>query len=494
MKLKPYQLCRWCDALWQGRRKWLTLSIAVFAHLLSLLLRLSWLFIPCLLLMAALVILYEVHLRHAFGANYQRPPRPQDALCETVLIDASLIGQGTRLRAAAQPIDVEESLHMRLGSGALLLGTAMTLTADELDAPDRSAILAAVQGLNIKPDRMHSQYPIMARELEGGVHRITVKDGMGQRRYYCGNPADVADLCNSIWEGHTRPMEDYDHLRIADAASYITQGQCRVLAYATALNNEDPIFLGLCGLGEEIDLSAVQDISALRAMGLTVMLTPGNSADTDLTPLHALLELPDFHARADIHLTPNTQQNDTTLSITRHKGESLQEPVHTLRARFLLMEDILRHYALYAGLPLVMGLLLASWSVSLCSSVMLLFAALLIGVDVNASSPRKLTLILLGVAAVLSKAILLTQTVPLAHLAGGLITIVTALSCAIKLCGSLFRWQGRCLVLPCMAIAYLLVHLLLTLSHGLALLLPLGFAALVSTIVWLVLIQTERHT
>ena len=122
------------------------------------------------------------------------------------------------------------------------------------------------------------------------------------------------------------------------------------------------------------------------------------------------------------------------------------------------------------------------------------FAALLIGVDVNASSPRKLTLILLGVAAVLSKAILLTQTVPLAHLAGGLITIVTALACAIKLCGSLFRWQGRCLVLPCMAIAYLLVHLLLTLSHGLALLLPLGFAALVSTIVWLVLIQTERHT
>lgn len=484
MKLRSYQLCRWCDALWHARHRWFKLGLLLLALVLSVLLGLGWLSLPLAALTISVMVLYYAHLRHAFGASYQRTPRPKDALCETVLIDAELIGQGTRLRAAAQPIDVAESLSMRLGSGAVLLGAAITLTADELDPADRSALLSAVHGLNIKPDRMRTQYPVMARELEGTVHRITVKDGISQRRYYCGTPAEVADLCDSIWEGHTRPMEDYDHLRIADAASYIAQGECRVLAYATALDSEPPVFLGLCGLGEEIDLVAVQDVAALRTMGLTVMLAPG-ATGTDLDSLRALMELPQYHAKADLRLTTHAQAGETPLCITCKPGNSLQEPVHNLRARFRLTEDILRRFALYAGLPVLLGLLLSCWTASLTGCAMLLYAALLIGTDANALPPSKPRLMLLGFLALVSKAILLTQAAPLASLAGGIITVTAALACALRLCGSRYQWRGHCLVLPAAAGLFLLISILTCLSHGLSLLLPLGFASLVSAVLWL---------
>ena len=483
MKLRSYQLCRWCDSLWhgRGRRKWLRLGGILLALALLMLLGLHWLLLPLVTLCAAAITLYTLHLRHSFGESYQRTPRPKDALCETVQIDAALIGQGTRLRAAAQPIDPAETLSIRLGSGALLLGTAMTLTADTLDPADRSAILSAVQGLNIKPDRMRSQYPVMAREMQGAVTMLTVRDGMGQRRYYMGPTGDVADLCASIWEGHTRPMEDYDHLRIADTASYIAQGNCRVMAYATALEGEEPIFLGLCGLGEEIDLAAVQDIAALRAMGLTVMLSPSDT-DQDLTSLLALLDLPDFHAKADVRLTTHAQAEDSALCVTRKPGDSLQEPVQTLRARFRLLEDILRRFVLYLGIPVLLCLLFGCWGASLCAGTMLLFAALFLGVETE--SPKLSKPVLLGLCALflLSRAILLTQPEALARMAGGIIAMAMALGCALRLCGSRFQWKGLCLVLPAATALYALVALLAALPAGTALLLPLGFAGLISAV------------
>ena len=139
MKLQSYQLCRWCDRAVHDRRRWLWLAGNVLLLLLALVSGLAALLLPILLLANAVLALYLLHRHHAFGAVYQRTPRPTDAQCETVLIDAALIGQGTRLRAAAQPIDVADALSLRLGSGALLLGSAMTLTADELPPADRAA-------------------------------------------------------------------------------------------------------------------------------------------------------------------------------------------------------------------------------------------------------------------------------------------------------------------------------------------------------------------
>ena len=492
MKLRSYQLCRWCDSLWHGRRKWLTLGAGAALLLLSLLLGLHWLTLPLLLLAAGVLALYLTHLSHAFGASYQRQPRPGDALCETVLIDAELIGQGTRLRAAAQPIDVAENLTMRLGSGTLLLGAAVTLTADGLDPADRAALLSAVQGLNIKPDRMRSQYPVLRREMEGAVVRLTVRDGVQKRRYYCGSPAEVAELCASIWEGQSRPLTPDDHLRIDDTARYIAQGQCRVLAYATALEGEAPVFLGLCGLGEEIDLVAAQDVAALRAMGLTVMLEPTSPAEEDLTSLLTLLELPDYHARADVHLTRRNLPSANALCVTRRPGDSLQEPVHTLRARFRLMEDLLRRFAYLTALPMALSILLGAWPASLCAGAMLAFAALFLGIDQDAPLPQPRTMLILLIAGLLAKAILLTQPVSLARMAGGIIVVCTAFGCGVRLCGNLFRWKGLPLVLPSAAIVYVLAAALLGLSSGVTMLLPMGFAALISAAMCLLLLFEDR--
>ena len=38
MKLRSYQLCRWCDALWQGKRRWLWLGALLLAVVLGMLL------------------------------------------------------------------------------------------------------------------------------------------------------------------------------------------------------------------------------------------------------------------------------------------------------------------------------------------------------------------------------------------------------------------------------------------------------------------------
>ena len=51
MKLRSYQLCRWCDFLWHGRSKWLSLAGAL---LTVLLIALGWRYLlPLLLLCAA---------------------------------------------------------------------------------------------------------------------------------------------------------------------------------------------------------------------------------------------------------------------------------------------------------------------------------------------------------------------------------------------------------------------------------------------------------
>ena len=491
MKLTSYQLARWCDTTLRGHRRWLYPAANVLCLLLAWALQLMWLALPALLLINAVLGLYLLHRHHAFGAAYQRTPRPQDALCETVTIDASLIGQGTRLRAAAQPVDVAESLSMRLGSGALLLGAAMTLTADTLPPADRAAVLSAVQALNIKPDRMRSHNPVLARESAGDVTVVTVRDGMNERRYYLGTPMDVAHLCPAIWEGSTRPLTDHDKLRIADTEHYITQANCRVMAWATALNYEQPIFLGLAGVGEDVQLSAVSDVAELRTMGLTVMLDANAQADTDLTSLRMLLELPDHHARPDIRLTPEAIAGESALAITRLPGDSLVEPIVQLRQRFRTIEDTLRRFALFLGIALGIAVLSGSTWVPLFIAGLLLFTAISIGVDLTAPKLQLPTAIILLVIALLTRLFLLSQPSSLAFMASGIISVAAACGAAIRLCGNGFILKGAAgrfpMALLIAAAAMVLVLIILGALKGLAMLLPLGFALLVGAAVFLLI-------
>ncbi len=498
MKLRPYQLCRWCDRAttcrWPRAALWLYPAANVLLFVLFSLLGLFRVILPLLLMGNAVVALYLLHRHHAFGAIYQRKPRPKDAQCETILIDASLIGQGTRLRAAAQPIDVSDSVTLRLGSGALLMGAAMVLTADALPRPDRAAVLSAVQSLNIKPGRMRSHSPVLSRETHQNVTIVTVRDGMSNRRYYTGPAEEVAACCTSIWEGHTRALTDHDHTRIADTARYIAQANCRVTAWATALEGEEPTFLGMAGVGEEVDLNAVEEVAALRGMGLTVMLDPGIQPDTDLDSLRALLDLPDHHARPDLHMSPRTV-NSTALGIVRRTGDSLLEPVNMLRQRFRTIEDTLRHFGVLMGLPMVLSLLFGAWPAALLTAAVMLYTAIALGVDLSSPAPRWQTLLGIGVAALLAKAFLLTQTGTLALMGGGVITAAAAVICAARLCGSAFTFKGngwkRTLPILLAGGLYVLGTVLAGLSAGSAMLLPLAFSALIAAAIVL-LIRFEQ--
>lgn len=496
MKLQPYQLCRLCDTALRGRRKWLYIAGNAAALLLSLLLGLTWLVLPCLLFVNAVLALYLLHRHHAFGAVYQRRPQPEDALCETVLIDASLIGEGTRLRAASQPIDVAAELSLQLGSGALLLGAAMTLTADELPAADRAALLSAVQALNIKPSRMRIHSPVLAKESADGVTVVTVRDGIRERRYYLGAPADVSRHCAAIWEGAARPLTEHDRLRIEDTARYIAQGNCRVLAWATALPEEEPIFLGMAGVGEALHVPALQDISALRTLGLTVMLDAGAQPETDLESLRALLELPDHHARADLHLTPRFAEGKGPLGITCLPGDSLSAPVTQLRHRFHTIENTLRRFALTLGMALLAALFSGSSLAPVFLTALLLYAAIAIGVDLTAPKLRLLTLAITCALALFCRGCLSGQSAALAAMASSMVSLTAGVCGAIRLCGKGFalKEEGSRLSLGLLGASALLMLLLLVygVMQGISVLLPLGFALLISAAIGLMILLENR--
>lgn len=483
MKIHPYQLCRWCDAALHQHRKWIWLISNALLLLLSAIFGLMWLVLPILLLANATTALYLLHRHHAFGEIYQRTPRPQDALCETVLIDAALIGQGTRLRGAAQPIDVADELSLRLGSGVLLLGAAMVLTADELPSADRSAILSAVQALNLKPDRLRSHNPLLRQECRDQLTIVTVRDGISERQYYLGAPAAVSACCTAIWEGQPRPMTEHDLLRIEDTARYITQADCRVLAWATALNNDTPVFLGMAGLGERIVPSVQGETAALRAMGLTVMLDAGNQPDADLAGLRSLLELPDHHARADIHLTAGQPGGTTSLCITRLPGDSLVEPVQQLRLRFRTIEDTLRRFLVLLALPLAVALLSGSSFTPLFLTGMLLYAAIAIGVDLTASCVRWPIPVMVCGLAIISRLFLSAQPPQTAAMASGLIAVVAGTCSVLRLCGKGFTLKGEgrgpSLVLTGVALLLLIGLVLYGMLQGIVSLIPLLFSLII---------------
>ncbi len=491
----PYFISSLCDGLIRGRRRWFYLAGNLLALLLCLLIPGLRGFLLALTALADCTLaLYLTHRHHAFGAEYQRKPRPADAKCETVLIDAALIGQGTRLRAASQPIDVADGLSLRLGSGALLLGTAMVLVSDELPPQDRSALLSAVQALNLRPDRLRSHSPVIAREEAEGVSIVTVRDGMNSRRYYLGAPEALLPHCPAIWEAHTRPMTEQDPLRIMDAARYMERGGCRVLAYATALESEEPIFLGLAGLGEDIHLEALKDAADLRAMGLTLMLEDGDRPEGDADTLRALMELPDHHARADIHLTTRDVAG-SALAITRRPGDSLQDPIRQLRGRFSTMENALRRFALALGFCLVLSLFSGVSALPLAVALLLICGALFIGVDLTAPGMRWPVLAASVGLGLVTRLFLGTLGPELARPAGCLLPLAAAMCCLIRLGGQSFSLKGGdrvSLFAVLLGGAMLLAAIVLCLLGGWKSLLPLCFVLLVSGAVCALLLLGDR--
>ncbi len=464
MKLKPLQFSRLCAPFRKWRYLWLIAPLLfAFIH--------PGIGLTAFSLMAASLALYRLLVQASRLPAASRPPRPEDALAETVLVDASLVGQGTLLRAAAQPVDAVDSLSLRMGSGALLLGSAMTITADDLPQADVLAIHRAVSKINIVPQRLSSHQPVLARTEEGGVRCIRVKDGLNERCYYRGAANSLIPLCQHIWEGEVRPMTEHDVLRLQDTARYISQAKCRVYAYATCLADEAPIFLGFAGIGEEIDSDARREIVDMRDLGLTVMLHTADDPETDAESLRALLRLPDLHAQADIHLTDGDSPDPKALSIRRRRGENLMEPIHQLRNGFTGIEMALRRFLLMLCAALL-PCLAAGWT-AIAASALMLGGVFFIGDKGHSRLPVRKTLIIHAVLTAI--AWLFLGTAEGTSLAHGLLTLLIALGCCARLCDvrtkAAIKAEKRalCYVL-CIAAAGLVVSIVLGVVQGTALL------------------------
>ncbi len=392
--MKLSSLCQWLD---RPRR-----ALFPFGALI-LLLPLAF-FLPGMLWVAlaapailccALYLLYRVFGLCDFPSAFLRQPTPADAMAQTVLIDADLVDEGLSVQAVAQPVSPATELSLRLGSGALLLGTAMTLLSGEVPEAAQAAIHRAVTRLNIRPDRMKAHSPILHREQTEDYTAVTVQDGPHERTYYLATAAVLSRLCTSLWEDADgtkgpRTMSSADRSRILDAAAYMQQSNGRVLAYATALGEERPTFLGLCALGQRIRMDAVQELSRLKDMGLAVLLRDADDPAVDAAALRRVLDIPDVYAHADVYLsrTKDAPSADT-LTIRPDPDQPLSAPVLLLRTRFARAERILTAFALTLAVLLLCCFIGGSAFAALAAAAILLCGACTLGLpeDVRHPSP-----------------------------------------------------------------------------------------------------------
>ncbi len=343
--MKISTLCHWLD---QGKRP---LGLAALLCAMGLLAWLLPAMLGCLVLAPALLLgaVYAVWRGFGFGqcgAGWMREPRPADALAETVLVDAELLGEGLCMQAAAQPVNAMPEMSLRMGSGALLLGTAMTLLSDEVSAADRAAIHAGVTKINIRPDRMKQHSPILRRDKTAEYTSVTVPDGQSERTYYLAEADALAHLCKGIWEDGERPITANDRVRIQDAARYMREGGCRVLAYATAQGDERPTFLGLCGMGQRVRPNAAENLAGLRDLGLTVMLRDAADEQVDAAYLRRVLDVPDVHAKADVYLTAGREAPVAgTLTWLAQEDVPLYAPLAEMKRHFRRAEGMLTRFA-----------------------------------------------------------------------------------------------------------------------------------------------------
>lgn len=371
------KLCLFCEWLLAKRRWYLLIPSCVLAAALLVLLP-GFAAVPLsapILMTSALLPLYALGRKRAFGPAFSRMPHPRDTLAQTVLLDASLLDRGTCLKAASQPFEVVTELSLQMGSSALVLGTAMTVLADKMPLADASAVLQAVTRLNIRPERMRARSIVLKQDTDGDVTRVTVQDGSRMRTYLLGTPEAVSHVCGAVWDGKIRPLTPEDTARISDTAAYIRQGNCRVYAWATAAGDEAPVFLGMAGIGDQLRLDALEQAAQLRAMGLTLTLRQPEDAMVDMAALHDAMNLPPVSAAPELYLSQGRIHEDPAcLTICMDPNIPLTQPLEQLHRHFRHMSLTLRRLAWLLGVCLL-GCSLAGSALAATVSTILLGAA-----------------------------------------------------------------------------------------------------------------------
>ncbi|MGN0794002.1 MAG: hypothetical protein ACI4MG_05945 [Aristaeellaceae bacterium] len=486
-------LCHWLLT----KRRWLLLPVgAALAFLLCLILprHLGMALSSLPPLIASMLLIYLRDLSALRSSRSSRVPAPHDGQAEIIMIDASLVDTGVELRAAAQPLNACPELSLRMGSGALLLGTAMVFLADELPPADGDALLLAAARMNLHVQTLRSRSPILVKGTENGMRCVTVQDGAQERSYFMADAETTARGCSAIWEDRIRLMGQNDRTRILDAARYMAAGGCRVLAFATAADDEPPVFLGLAALGDGLQPEAVEELQEMRAMGLTPVLRDDEAVPLDIAALRQNLDVPDLHARPDLCLsTGSIYPDDHCLTILMQRGDSLLAPVRQLREHFACMAQMLRHLARVLGTALACCCIAGGYGSLFYAAVLLFTAYLSFGNLVSCRSVRRPGMLLTTAGCLLCR-LLMDAAVPGAANAAGT-ALCIALTCFIALTlthrGQKLGW-AKLLPLPCVATGAIALTLLTHLPLSAALLLPMGFGLVCGSLLGMLLLLTER--
>lgn len=377
--MKLLDACHWL----LQKRRWLILPGALLAMLLLglILSTRAFVILVCPVIFSLCMTgIYWMAQRTLPAGRYLRAPAPRDARAEILLVDASLIDGGKRVMAAAQPVNAMPEMSLRMGSGAILLGTAMVLLSPQLPQEEADAMLTAAAHLKLQPEALRRKSPVLEDGVEDGMRRITVQDGQEERSYFMADASTVATACTSIWEGSIRPMRQSDRSRILDAESYMMAGKCRVYAFATASGTEKPTFLGLAGVGSQLNMEAVRALNELRGQGLTIALRDDGLDKQDVAALRRTLAIPDLHARPDICLSSGGACHEPgCLTVLMAPGQPLEQPVQALRSHFTGLSQYMEGIAGLLGMFLLVCMLVGGATSPLWTVLLTTVAAITFG-------------------------------------------------------------------------------------------------------------------
>lgn len=481
--MKLLDACHWL----LQKRRWLILpSMLLVILLLGLILPTrAFVILVCPVVFSLCMLgIYRLAQRTLPVGQFLRTPAPRDARAEILLVDASLIDGGKRVMAAAQPVNAMPEMSLRMGSGAILLGSAMILLSHKLPEDEAAAMLMAAAELKLQPEALRRKSPTLEEGLEDGMHRITVQDGQEERSYFMASAATVAAACASIWEGSLRPMRASDRERILDAESYVMAGKCRVYAFATAEGTEKPTFLGLAGIGSQLDMEAIRQLNDLRGLGLTLALRDDGVGDADVSTLRRTLGIADLHARPDICLSAGSPCHEAgCLTVLMSPGQPLSEPVETLRDHFTGLARYMEGIACLLGMFLLVCMMAGGAASPLWTVLLTTVAAITFG---RRRTPHlKRWTLAIPVAVCLLAGLLLWSAVPQAAAnAGTCLCIGLTATGTITLAPKRLRWTA---LLPLAGTALAAAgHALITQP------LPAAFALLTGVLAGLVLTVLNR--
>lgn len=490
--MKHCLLCHW---LLQGRR-WLLIIPAAILTLLTPLFAPIWVFLlllSALLLLVAMCAVYYRDLMEVWTPEHLRMPHPRDGQAEIVMVDATLIDRGPALLSVSQPFQPQPGLTAT--EGCMLLGRAMCLLHKALPRPDGAVIAqASREQLSLDPADVFSSGKVIRHGTKGRIASITLEEEDGEYTYSVGKAEDILALCSGVMDGDEHLMGADDHTRLRAAARDMGTSGENVYAYCVAFGDEDAIFLGLAAVGDCIDAAAVQQLQSLRRMGVTIVIRDDETQYMNVPVLRRNLDLPDLHARPDVHLCITRPHPDRhTLPIIRHQDRNLVKPIRTLREHFSTMGFMLRRLSGLMLLCLLCCVLTGGLYSALAVTAVLTAGYLSFGSLLSARPIRLHETLLTALGCLLVRLVLNTAGPAVQDFAGTLLCLTAAplLALTLRVPG---RKTDRRELIPMLIVIGVTLVLQLVRSWAVlgAALLPAAFAIICGLILGLSFLFTGR--